>query len=152
MKYKMKTDWWVRIILWFCIIMFVPMFFFVPEDEMFILVISTFFMAIIILPLFMSYYELDLHHLVIHIYFFKMKIKYENIKSLRMCENWYSSAAMSRERIEIKEHNKSKLRGTTFISPEDRMGFYSDLKQRCRNLDMIEDTNIFDDMEKIKYE
>ncbi len=52
-----------------------------------------------------------------------------------MCSNFYSSAAMSRERIEIKEHGKGMMRGTTYISPEDREEFFSHLKLKCNNLE-----------------
>lgn len=143
MKYKMKVDLWVRFILWGCILMFVPMFFVVPPNELWILALSTFVMAVLILPLFNASYELEEEELVIKFYFFKQRIKYDNIKFIRKCKNWYSSAAMSHERVEIKEHNKGKLRGTTYISPEDRDDFFSHLKLRCKNLEMQEQ-NVWD--------
>lgn len=135
MKYKIKTDLWVKFILWGCILMFVPVFFFVEPDELWILVLSTLIMAVIILPLFRSYYELGEEEIIIHMYGFKKRIKYSNIKAIRKCENWYSSAAMSRERVEIRQHNKSKLTGTLYISPERREEFFIDLKHLCHHLE-----------------
>ena len=136
MKYKMKTDMWIRIMLWAIILMFVPMFFFVPKDEVYILALSTVLMAVIILPLFSAYYELDDTDLIIGLYGFRKRVKYENIKSIRKCRNFLSSSAMSRERIEIIRHHKSKIMGTFYISPQNREDFFIDLKHRCKNLDV----------------
>lgn len=143
MKYKMKVDLWVRFLLWGCILMFIPFFFIAPLEEIWILGLSTFIMALIIIPLFSASYELSDDEIIIMFYLFKQRIKYDNIKSIRKCSNWYSSAAMSRVRIEIKEHNKGKLRGTTYISPDDRDDFFSHLKLKCRNLE-IEESNVWD--------
>ncbi|AIO19450.1 hypothetical protein KQ51_01574 [Candidatus Izimaplasma bacterium HR1] len=139
MKYKIKTDLWIRILLWGCILMFVPMYFFAPAEEMWILALSTFLMAVFILPLFSASYELAEQELIIKFYFFKFRIKYENIKSIRKCKNFLSSAAMSSERIEILEHNKGKLKGTTYISPVNRDDFYTNLKHNCRHLEVDHD-------------
>lgn len=144
MKYKMKTDLWIRILLWGIILMFVPFFFFVPPEEIWILGLTTFIMAVIIIPLFSASYELNEEEILIMFYFFKQRIKYDNIKSIKKCSNWRSSAAMSHERIEIKEHNKGFVRGTTYISPMDRDEFFSNLKLKCRNLDLVE-KNVWDE-------
>lgn len=147
MKYKIKTDWWIKLILWACILMFVPMMFFSSEEDQVILVISTIVMAVLILPLFMAYYELEDEELVTHIYFFKLRIKYDDVKSLTLCKNWLSSGtAMSYERIKIVRHGKGKLTRTTYISPVNREDCYSDLKNRCRNLEM-KDSTIFEEMD-----
>jgi len=63
------------------------------------------------------------------------KIKYENIKSIKLSQNMLSSMALSRERIEIRQHGKSYIRGTTFISPIDREEFVLELKGRCDKLE-----------------
>ena len=144
MKYKTKTHLWIRILLWALILMFVPMFFFVETDELYILAISTILMVIIIVPLFSAYYELADEDVVIHIYGFKKRIKYDNIKSIRKCQNWLSSSAMSKDRIEIIEHHKKKIMGTTYISPMDREDFFTDLKNRCQNLDYLPEEKLID--------
>ena len=148
MKFNMKTDMWVRLILWGCILMFLPVFFVVEADELYILILSTLFMAILILPLFASFYELDEDDLVISMYFIKKRIPYDKIKSIRKCENFISSAALSKERIEIIQHNKSALTSKIYISPVDREEFYSLLKNKCHNLDMIEDFIMFDEYDQ----
>ncbi len=43
--------------------------------------------------------------------------------------------AMTHERIEIKEHDKGSVMGTSYIGPEDRETFYEELKRRCFNLE-----------------
>lgn len=135
MKSSIKTDLWVRILLWATILMFIPMFFFVPAEEQWIMALSTVIMAIIILPLFKGTYEITEEELIITFYFFKQRIPLDNIKSIRKCSNWYSSAAMSKERIEVKEHHKGRLRGTTYISPNNREEFFLFLQSNCRNLE-----------------
>ena len=65
---------------------------------------------------------------------FSEKIPYAQIKSLRLCENFMSSMALSRERIEIKQHSKGYITGTTYISPVNREHFLSELILRCPNL------------------
>ncbi len=143
MKYKMKIDLWIRIILWGCILMFIPMYFAVEPSEIWVLALSTFIMALFIIPLFSASYELTEDEVVIKFYIFKQRIKYDNIKAIRKCKNWHSSSAMSYHRVEIKEHNKGFLRGTTYVSPSDRDDFFSHLKLKCRNLE-IQETNIWD--------
>lgn len=136
MKYRTKIDLLIRITLLITMLVFVPLFFVVPPEEIYILAISTVVMAIVILPLFKAYYELADTDLIISVYGFKKRIKYDSIKSIRMCENWYSSSSMSKERIEVVQHHKRKLLGTIYISPQNREDFFLDLKRRCLNLDV----------------
>lgn len=135
MRYKNKIDLWIRLLLYISVFMFLPMMPFVPQDEIIILVISFIFMALIILPLFFGYVELADEEIIIRLGIFKQTIKYEKIKSIRLCTNFLSSMAMTKDRIEIKVHKKGKILGTTFIGPEDREDFIIELKRRCRNLD-----------------
>ena len=148
MKYKIKIDLWVRLLLYGVVLMYLPLLFVVEPEEYYIFGLLTLGTALLILPLFVSYYELDEEALVISLYFFKKRIKYDNIKSIRLCENWLSSSAMSRYRIEIIEHNKGKIMGTTYISPLLREEFFSDLKRHCMNLELNPEENIFDLLEK----
>jgi|LGVE01.1.fsa_nt_gb hypothetical protein len=135
MRYKNKIDMWLKVMLHFSVLMFVPIIFTVPEDERYIMVIITVVMAIIIYPLFWGYCELRDDELYMKLSVFHAKVKYTNIKSIKLCKNWKSSMSMSRERIEIKEHNKGYILGTTYIGPEDRETFYDELKRRCYNLE-----------------
>lgn len=135
MRYKHKVDWWIRLILIGTVVMYLPIFFIVPEDEMYIIVISTVVTGLIIFPFFIGYIELDDEYIIIKLHIFKQKIAYDNIKSIRLCNNMLSSMAMTSKRIEIKEHNKGFIRGTTYIGPENREEVYAELKHRCYNLD-----------------
>jgi len=65
---------------------------------------------------------------------FTEKIRYADIKSLKLCRNFMSSMALARDRIEIRQHNKSYVSGTTYISPPQREQFLEELKKRCPNL------------------
>ena len=92
-----------------------------------------------------SYYALEEEYLRIKVMFIRQKIRYENIKSIRLTRNLLSSMAFSMNRIEIKEKSKGMLRGTTYISPQDREGFYEALKARIPSLQ--EKKVILDDFE-----
>ena len=135
MRYKLKIDFWLRAMLHFIVLMFVPIIFIVPAEERYIMVIMTALMAIIIYPLFYGYYEFRDEELYMQISVFHAKVKYENIKSIELCKNWKSSMAMCYERIEIKEHNKGYFLGTTNLGPKEREEFYYELKRRCFNLE-----------------
>lgn len=135
MRYKHKVDGWVAVLLYGSVFMFIPMFFLVPEEEQYILILSFVLMAIIILPFMYGYLEFKEDHLLIRMHVFRQKIYYDNIKSIRMCRNWLSSMAMTSERIEIKEHKKGFIRGTTYVGPSDREQFFEELKLNCRYLE-----------------
>lgn len=141
MKYKSKIDHWIRIILLGSIFMFVPIMMTVPSEEIPYLVGVMLLMIVIIVPLFYISYELTDDALIVRIYIFRQTIKYDNIKSIRKCSNWINSGtAMSKDRIEIKQYNKSWITGTSYISPEQRDDFYDELKRNCRNLEGISNT------------
>ena len=81
-----------------------------------------------------SYYALEAEYLLIKVLFIRQKIRYENIASVRLARNILSSMAFSINRIEIKEKHKGALRGTTYISPQDREQFYDALQARIPHL------------------
>lgn len=135
MRYKNKIDLWVKILLLAVTFMFLPMMFFVPEEEITELLILTAVMVVIIIPLFFGYIELNDDEIIVRLSVFRMKIKYDNVKSIRSCTNFLSSMAMTKDRIEIKTHKKGFLMGTTFIGPENREEVLDILKRRCRNLE-----------------
>ena len=135
MRYKMKIDLWIGILLFGSVFMFVPLVFIVPADERWVVALTGTIMAIFILPFYYGYHELNEDAVFTRLGFFKQTVKYEKIKSIRMCTNWLSSMAMTGKRIEIKEHNKGTIRGTTYIGPVNREEFYEELKRRCYNLE-----------------
>ena len=66
---------------------------------------------------------------------FRERIRYDRIRSLRLTSNRLSSMALSARRIEIRQHGKGYLTGTTLISPENREAFLAELAGRCHHLD-----------------
>ena len=138
MKFDAKIDKWINIMLYGSVLILVPMFFFVPQDELFIMFITTMLMALLIIPIArMSYYVLKDDYLQIRMGYIGMKIKYDNIKSIESVDGWNSSSSMalSKERVKITVHNKGKIMGTTYICPENRELFIMDLRSKCKNLD-----------------
>lgn len=85
-----------------------------------------------------TYYEFCAEYLYCRSGPFAEKIKYDNIKYLGLSENWLSSMALSSQRIEIRQHGKGYITGTTMISPENREIFLEQLRILCSNLDPIE--------------
>ena len=136
MKVKVKIDLWIGLTMWGTNVLCLAMVFTIPPNEViyYILFISPLVIAIIWIML-GSYYELREDLLFVRLGPFFSRIKYENIKSLSLKTNWLSSMAMSKDRIEIKEHHKGYLRGTTMISPVNREEFLETLKQYCYNLE-----------------
>lgn len=68
---------------------------------------------------------------------FVERIPYSTIKSITYCSNYYSSMALARERIEIKQSGKNKVMGTTYVSPKSRERFISCLEVQgvdCSNV------------------
>jgi hypothetical protein len=136
MRDKAKIDLWISVLLWSMNIFYIVLFFVIPLNELW--VYAVFIVPVIIMMIWIligSYYELREDYLYMRIGPFFGRIKYENIKSLTLKNNLLSSMAMSYHRIEIKEHKKSYLRGTTFIGPQNREEFYEELKRLCRNLE-----------------
>jgi hypothetical protein len=135
MRYKNKIDWWIALVLLLCVLMFVPLLWFIPAEEQWILVVSMAVMAVIVLPFLYGYCELGEEELILRLGYIRYKVRYENIKSIRLTTSFLSSMAMTTKRIEIREHNKSYLRGTTHFGPVDREEFAEELAYRCPNLE-----------------
>jgi len=81
-----------------------------------------------------TYYELRSDHLYCRSGPFVERIPYDRIKSLALRSNLLSSMALAARRIEIRQHGKGYLAGTTLISPVDREAFMRELASRCGNL------------------
>lgn len=82
-----------------------------------------------------TYYRFEETRLVCHSGPFTEKIAYEKIKSARLCHNLLSSLALSVDRIEIRQHGKGYISGTTLISPINRETFLEALILKCPNLE-----------------
>jgi len=135
-KVKVKIDLWISLLLWGSNIFFIVIGFTIPVNEIWIYLLSIVPMVgLIVWILIGSYYILKEDLIYMRLGPFFWRIKYDNIKSLRLTTNWLSSMALSIYRIEIIEHNKGYFRGTTMISPVDREAFLEELKRRCYNLE-----------------
>ena len=141
MRFEIKIDLWMRLILWICVLMVVPIAFFVPEDELFILMIVIVVMALMILPLmYYSYYELKENYLYIQMSIFRMKVKYEDITGIREGKySMMSNMALSLDAV-IIERAKKKY-GELSISPQNKDRFLMELKRRCP---LLNDLRVFD--------
>lgn len=84
-----------------------------------------------------TYYEFREEYLFCKSGPFFENIKYDNIKSIKLTQNLFSSMALSSKRIEIRQHGKGYILGTTFISPMNRQEFINELIKRCKNLEKL---------------
>lgn len=82
-----------------------------------------------------TYYRFEETRLVCHSGPFTEKIAYDKIKSAKLCHNMLSSLALSVDRIEIRQHDKGYISGTTLISPINREEFLQTLISKCPNLE-----------------
>jgi len=63
------------------------------------------------------------------------RISYDQIKSVRKIKSWASSMAVTYEKIEIRQHSKGYVLGTTYCSAEDIDQFIQELSSRCSRLE-----------------
>jgi hypothetical protein len=134
MRYDQQIDWWIALIMIACVVMFLPLIPLVPQEERYILWLSLFVTALIILPFFYGYVELQEDRLLIRLGYIKQTIYYDDITSVRLSNNVLSSMAMTTKRIEINQQHKSLLWRKTYIGPKDREDVYDELLRRCQNL------------------
>lgn len=132
MKYFSKIDWWISILIWMSVGVSGWAVWLIPANEQWIgwLMFSP-LMVLMLLFLYNTYYVFEDDYLKCVLGVFPQKIYYQNIKSLKKTRNFLSSAALSAERIEIKEKNKGYIMGTTYISPKNRDEFFDELRMRC---------------------
>jgi len=136
MKVKAQRDIWITLAMVLLLITFSGSILLVPNEERWIVII----MVIPVVSLlgwlyFGTFYVFEENRLLCKSGPFTEKIAYDNISSLRLCQNFMSSMALSRQRIEIKQHGKGYISGTTYISPVNRESFIVLLKQKCHFLD-----------------
>jgi len=136
MKIQAQRDHWINIGFIFIIIVMISSVMMVIQEErvmLSLLVIPC--IGLLLWIYFGTFYEFKDEYLYCKSGPFTEKIHYDSIKSLKLCENLMSSMALSRQRIEIKQHKKNYITGTTYISPVNREDFLVELKRRCRYLD-----------------
>ena len=81
-----------------------------------------------------TYYEFVGDFLVSHTGPFKESLRLDRILSVRATSNMLSSAALSRNRLEIRYGTKAYQ--ITLVSPLDHEGFLVDLRLRCPGADL----------------
>lgn len=135
-KIQAKRDLWITLGIGFILAILIMSVLIVPDQERWIVLMMSIPASLFLAWLYFgTYYLFGEEVLICHSGPFKEKIPYNQIKSLKLCENFMSSMALSRERIEIKQHGKGYITGTTYISPVNREHFLSELTQRCHHLD-----------------
>lgn len=136
MRYQVKKDLWIVFLMYLPLLLTIGMIIALWEEALFLaLLVMGPVDALTLWICYGSYYELKDEELYIRYGPFHQKIKYHKIKSVRETRNFLSSAAMSLDRIEIREHDKSFAMGTTYVSPLDKDEFMRTLKKHCNNIE-----------------
>lgn len=139
MRVRSKIDWWYKLTVWLTValIVFLIIWTAFHEEEVMAyavgIVLGCILLGILLWIYFGTYYEFKETYLLCKSGPFVERIDYEKIKSIKPCRNLFSSMALSRERIEIRQHGKGFVTGTTYISPENRDDFIKELRKRCSN-------------------
>ncbi|MBS3991024.1 MAG: PH domain-containing protein [Erysipelothrix sp.] len=132
MKHYSKVDAWVGILIIGVIGITLFTVLIIPPEEQWIGLIVFIPTSVFMLSFLLNtYYVFEDEYLLCMLGFFPQKIRYDNIKSIKKVRNMLSSAALSSDRIEIKEKNKNYFVGTTYISPKDKDDFFEELRTRC---------------------
>jgi uncharacterized membrane protein YdbT with pleckstrin-like domain len=134
MRVNSKIDLWVAIILWGGILIMAGTITSLYGQAIISYAIGLPVIALLLWIYFGTYYELKDEYLYCRCGPFSEKIAYPKIKSVKLSRNMLSSMALSLDRIEIKQHGKGYVLGTTYISPENREQFMNELISRCKNL------------------
>lgn len=136
MRYEVKIDLWIKLLIYFTVVITLGPAIFIPKGEVLIYIIITLPICVFMLwMLYGAYLELKEDELYIKLGPIYGRVKYENIKSITLTKSYLSSYAMTNKRVFIKVHNKTWIKGDVQVGPKDREEFVDDLKRRCRNLD-----------------
>lgn len=132
MRHYSKIDLWIQCVIWGTVLVSIfPLWVVEPHEQWIVLMILVPTALLMLLLLYNTYYVFEEEYLKCVVAFYVQKIRYENIKSLKKTRNFLSSAALSADRIEIKEKNKGYIMGTTYISPKNKDEFFEELRQYC---------------------
>jgi uncharacterized membrane protein YobD (UPF0266 family) len=136
MRIKSAVDLWYNILIWITAVILIISIIIIPQNQRLIGSAAVFPILIFLFWIYFgTYYELQDSYLYCKSGPFFEKILYDKIRSVRLSENMLSSMALSRKRIEIRQHGKGYLTGTTLISPENREEFLTELVKKCKNID-----------------
>ena len=110
--------------------------FWVPSDEQWMVWIPGLaVIALLAWIIYGTYYVFEEQVLVCRSGPFTERIPYDRIKSITVCTNLFSSMATARKRLEIRQHDKSFVTGTIYISPRQQAEFMNKLLAKCPNLE-----------------
>lgn len=136
MRVKSKMDIWFHLLIWVILTIIFMSIILIPQDQKVLgCAIGLPVMFVLIRIYFGSYYEFKENYLLCRIGPFFEKIKYKKIKSIKLSQSFASSMALSAKQIEICQHGKGYILGTTFISPVNREEFISELNKRCNHIE-----------------
>lgn len=136
MRYEVKTDFWIKIMIYFVIVVTTGPAFFVPADEIYIYVLIIIpINAVMLWILYDAYLEFRDEELFVKLGPIHRKVRYDNIKSISLVKSYLSSYAMTNKRVYIKIHKKTWITGDIQVGPLNREEFIDELRRRCRNLD-----------------
>ncbi|NDL66652.1 PH domain-containing protein [Anaerotalea alkaliphila] len=139
MRVPSAVDWWLRLLLYGAVAVSLGAAATATGDDRIPGISISLAMSILLLwILHGTWYELREDHLHCRCGPFGERIPYDRIKSLRLVTSPLSSMALSLQRIEIRQHGRGWITGTTMISPVDREDFLRQLATRCRNLESRE--------------
>lgn len=132
-KYYSKKDWWLRIVIWACIIaLMVSLLDAIMNGHITAILLFTILEGFFIWTWFGTYYVLKEDHLFIRSGPVKEKFYYNNINKIKQTKSVLSSTALSVDRIEIIY--KGSL--GAYISPKDSEEFINKLKEKCPKLNI----------------
>jgi len=136
MRVKSGIDFWFRVLIWgIVLIMLVSIMIMPPEEKIIGYAVGVPMIWFMLWIYFGTYYEFRDEYLYCRSGPFVEKIVYEKIKSVKLSQNMLSSMALSSKRIEIRQHDKGFITGTTYISPVNREEFLMELISRCKNIE-----------------
>lgn len=136
MRVKSAVDLWFNILIWITAAILIISIIIIPQNERIIGLAVIFpILTLLIWIYFRTYYEFRQNYLYCKSGPIFEKIAYDKIKSVKFSENMLSSMALSRKRIEIRQHGKGYITGTTLISPINREEFLEELVKRCKNIE-----------------
>ncbi|HZW49473.1 MAG TPA: PH domain-containing protein [Bacillota bacterium] len=135
-RVRSAVDIWCGSLIWLTILILIISVVVVPIDSLFLFIAASPIMIFLLWIYFGTWYELRDNYLYSQSGPFRERIAYDKIKTLKLTSNMLSSMALSRQRIEIRQHGKGYFTGTTMISPINREDFLSELQKRCANLEM----------------
>ncbi len=135
--YPSKRDWWIVGLLWLIIVICVASavyLFYLDISVAALIIQESLFLILVAFCLSIlrnTYYVLEDDHVFIRSGWFRWRTPYDEIEEVRPTRQFWSSAALSMDRLHIR-HRRARL--SSFISPEDKEGFMRDLASRSPDL------------------